>query len=331
MLSATSRRFIGAIAMVATLAPSAAGAAPPDAPRRDPLATARDLFVQAEHDEDAGLWQDALDTLRQVALVKLTAGVRYHIALCEEHLDMLVNALDDFTAAKAQAVIERAEDVLRLVDNELETLGPRVPRLAIHLTPEDPEATVTLDGADLDLARIGESRALNPGVHRIEAHAPGGRTASVTVTMRERDATALEIAIPPLPPPGPPPAPKAAPRTERVANPRDEAPVRVETLAAALVAVAFAGGGLGAYVAAGRAHDHAVSSCAVVTDRSSDPCEAQKNMVRAWDWAAAGGWAGAAIATGFAVYWGTRPARDHGASSLSWGIGVGSVGVRGTF
>jgi len=59
------------------------------APSEGELQSARELFAAAERDEDAGSWADARGKLERVAALKLTAGVRYHLALCDEHLGHL--------------------------------------------------------------------------------------------------------------------------------------------------------------------------------------------------------------------------------------------------
>jgi hypothetical protein len=101
----------------------AAGPSPED------LRAARELFASAEKDEDAGKWSDALDKLGRVAQVRSTSGVRYHIALCEEHLGRLAHALDDYVQAEIQARNDGAQDVLRLVGGRVGQLKDRVPRL----------------------------------------------------------------------------------------------------------------------------------------------------------------------------------------------------------
>jgi hypothetical protein len=89
-------RLIGsalAALLAVTLLPSPCYAAPAG----DQVRAARRLFADAEKDEDASRWADALEKLRRVAQVKLTAGIHYHIALCEEHLGQLATALDQYT------------------------------------------------------------------------------------------------------------------------------------------------------------------------------------------------------------------------------------------
>ena len=94
--------------LAALVAPAAAAA-----PTESELRAARQLFAEAEHDEDAGRWPEALEKLRRVEQVKHTAGVRSHVALCEEHLGQLARALDDYASAEAEARADGANDVVR--------------------------------------------------------------------------------------------------------------------------------------------------------------------------------------------------------------------------
>src|SRR5579859_6139186 len=191
-----SLRTLARLAMVAAplstlLAPTAgAGEATPD----PTLSAARDLFLAAERDEDAGRWSEALDKLNRVAQVKLTPGVRYHTALCEEHLGRLVAALNDYKVAAEQARVEKAGDVLRLVDRRVADSAERVPRITIILVPSLPEATVRLDGRPI---ATGEAVLADPGTHSIDADAPGRRTSVTTVTVEERDATRIQLTLEP--------------------------------------------------------------------------------------------------------------------------------------
>ncbi|MCL2448822.1 MAG: hypothetical protein FWD17_07745 [Polyangiaceae bacterium] len=302
-------------------------------PSRAELAAARDVFAQAERDEDDGRWQDALDKMRQVALVKTTAGVEYHIALCEEHLGLLVSALADFEQARSRAETEHAKDVQHLVGGALDQLAPRVPRLTLHVTPENVATEVTIDGNAL-VGALGEARPIDPGAHTIEARAPGWQPASLVVTMHEHDARSIEIPLVAEPPPAPtPPAGETgAPPAPRRAVPFAWTPARVGAAIATATAAGLAGAGVGAYFMAGNALDRGMTTCAAVVTRSPNACDLQKTTVRAWDWAAAGAWAGAALSTGLAVFLWTRPAKGtSSAASVSWVAGPGTMSIRGSF
>jgi hypothetical protein len=292
------------------------------APTDDELQAARDLFSQAERDEDANHWQDAIDKLGRVAQVKLTAGVRYHVALCEERLGRLATALQAYLTAEDQAAHTDAQDVLRLVGTQLTSLMPRVPRLALQVAPNLPDATVTLDGATVEHTRLGGAFPIDPGIHRIEARAPGRAPTTVALTIQEGDVTFLRMSLLPL---------AAADSATRPAEPEALPPASSAPLASAIAATAGAGilvgVGVGAYVAAGAAHSDAVRECAQVTS-----CDVQKQAVRAWDWAAFGAWAGAASSATLAFYlWNRHATEGTAPGAARVVVGPGSLGVAGSF
>ena len=301
---------------------------------------ARQLFADAEKDEDAGRWNDALVKLRRVAQVKLTAGIHYHIALCQEHVGQLATALDEYTSADMQARSESATDVLRLVGKRIADLGPRVPGLTIRLVPSVADATVTLDGAKLSPAVLGTALPVDPGEHHIEAGAADRPTTMRTVTMHERDVTVVDL---PLAEPSPPPSvvlPAATSRPDPAGGPApsppeatgDNGPSRPSRGGAILAtggAVVLAGGGVAAFLAAGSAHTRAVSQCAALVSTSPDACDSEKNGVRSWDFTAAGVWLGAAAATTVAIILWARPSTS--ATSAQLVFGPGSMILRGGF
>ena len=306
-------------------------------PSEAELRAARDRFAEAEKDEDAGRWSDALEKVQRVAEVKLTSGVRYHLALCEEHLGHLVAALEAFGDAKTQAKADGARDVLRLVGKQLDELGPRVPRLTVRITPADAAAIVTLDGNLLPASSVGAPFPVDPGVHRLEARAAQKTTAAAMVTLHERDVTSIDLvlgepAATPLPPPPPLAAPAPAPRAALTiapvaatdaAGPSERS--RTGALIATAGAVALAGWGLTAFVLAGNAVTSGEEECA----QQHPPCDAQKTAVRAWDFTAAGSWVGAAAVGTLAVVLWTRPRSAAPNAALT--IGPASIGVRGQF
>lgn len=328
------------------------------APTASDLQAARELFAQAEKDEDAGRWQDALEALRRVAQVKLTAGVRYHIALCEEHLGQLVGALADYEVAQTQARAEHAQDVLRLVGKQVATLNSRVPSLTIHVVPELPDERVWLDGQPLAHTMVGVAMPVDPGVHRIEATAPQRPTSTATITLHERDATVLDVKLgeprtepppaetmattsPPSTPPGGAPtiaAPVATSRplvptaTDSTPSTAQSAPLhapRSGAIIATAAAVVLAGGGVAAYLLADDAVASGQRDCLAT---SFGPCDGEKNTVRAWDWVAAGAWVGAATAATIAILLWTKPSHHSTLpASARLLVGPASLGVGGRF
>jgi hypothetical protein len=331
------------LALTLTLAPSSAQAAPAEGDVR----VARRLFADAEKDEDAARWADALDKLRRVARVKLTAGIHYHIALCEEHLGQLATALDEYTSAEGQARAENAQDVLAIVGKRIADLGPRVPRLTLRLVPDVPDAAVALDGTNLPAAVLGTALPVDPGEHRIEVTAPDRPSTTQNVTLRERDMTVLDVrladvrvvqAVPPPAssaaiapsPPLVPGSPAALP-AEPLAAARG--PSRTGAAVATVGTVVLAGGGIAAFLLAGSAHTTAVAECREVPSLAPGACESQKNSVRAWDFTAAGAWLGAAgVGTVAVIAW-AHPGSQRASSGASaqMVVGLASLGLAGRF
>jgi hypothetical protein len=201
------KRPWGQVAVVAAWLPSAAFAGGPQAepaPTEAQLAAARGLFMEAERDEDALRWQEALEKLTRVSSIKLTPGVRYHRALCEEHLGQLVEALRDYKAAALQAREENAADVLRLVDKRVLDASARIPQLTIVIVPSLPNVRVRLDGLPV---REAVALPVDPGTHQVDAEAPGHIPSTQTITLEERASTSLEVKLDPTSPPSSAPAP----------------------------------------------------------------------------------------------------------------------------
>ncbi len=347
-LRTPGRLALAALPVFTLIAQTAAAA---DAPSDAQLSAARDLFVSAEKDEDAQRWSDALEKLQRVAQVKLTPGVQYHTALCEEHLGRLVAALNDYKAAADQARAENANDVLRLVDRRIADSTERVPRIVIVLVPSLPDATVRLDGQPIT---PGEAVLADPGTHAIDVSAPGRTPPPTLVTVQEHDTTRLEVKLGPTPPPPPAPAAKVeAPRPEPspvVLENGGSSKERTVAIVAAVGAVGLAAAGFGAYLVAGMKHTDSVQACAQVVSHQPDACDDQKNAVRAWDWAGVGAWAAAAAAGSVAVvsllrlHHETRRVARRGAvrpdgadgetvpsPSTRVVLGPASMGIEGTF
>jgi hypothetical protein len=325
------------VCAMALVAPRALAAGPTDAQ----VQAARELFVAAEQDEDAKRWPEALEKMRRVAQVRLTAGVRYHVALCEENVGELLAALADYTVAENQAKHDNAQDVLALVGPRLSKLNGRVPRLTLHVEGDPGDLEVRLDGVIVSKGMWGVAIPVDPGQHKITAVAAGYLPFDRGVPMAERDNTLVEVAVtvrstaaPPVSTPlstPPAPAPPTSPSPPLPATAGDSAPTHSHTTAivATVGSVVFLGGGFASYFVAGSAHDSAVTTCAGrVTS-----CDDLKHGVQLWDALALSGWiASAALATVAVISW-ASPSGDSAPppSAATLYLGPGSLGLRGSF
>jgi hypothetical protein len=208
--------------LILTLASSVAQADPSAAE----LASARDMFSEARRAEDAGRWAEALVKLKAIANVKLTPQVRFHLGLCQEHTGHLVEALNSFELARAEATEQGVGAVMDEARDHAASVRSRVPKLLIVL-PAGADAKVEVDGQAISSGLLARPLPFDPGRHTISASAPG-QAFSHEVTISERDEKRIDVvftavpvapapkvaAAPPAPaspsPPSSPPAPTAS-------------------------------------------------------------------------------------------------------------------------
>ncbi|MDB4993727.1 MAG: hypothetical protein JWM74_1159 [Myxococcaceae bacterium] len=303
-------------------------------PTQADLQMARDLFGKAEKDEEAKDWSAALEKLRRAYAVKSTAGLRFHIAVCEENLGQLVDALHDYEAAEELAKADKTEkgkQVLAVIAEPLLAIRARVPHLKLTLPADVTDGEITLDGKKLPKEEAANAVALEPGPHRVEASAPGRTPFATTMTLKEREVTSLEIKLPPIAVAAPvAPTPAGGAGTGNAVMPPDEARKTRSRTGAILVtggAVVLAVGGLGAFLLADSAQGDARAECA-----RTGACDGAKSTVRVWDTVALGAWIGAAAAAGYAIILWSKPSHDdHAASPARVRVGAGSLHLEGSF
>lgn len=302
-----ARRDVAAVALVA--AALVAGApTPARAQSASDLAAARDLFAKAEKDEAKHDYAAALDALRRAGAIKMTPGIRFHIALCEENTGDIVKALADYVAAQEHARAENNQDVLDVVGDAIEQLRPRVPTVKI-VVPDDvgSHARVKLDGKDVPPSGWGVVIPLEVGPHVVEASAPGRATYRASIAAKEHEATVLDVRLAPAPIAPAPAVRTATPAAPRSSDDRGEsapsgdARTRTGAVAFTVATVVLVAGGVGAFAFAGSAQSDAREACAV------GACDADKTKVRTWDAVALGSWVAAAAAGTIAIVLWTRP------------------------
>jgi tetratricopeptide (TPR) repeat protein len=292
-------------------------------PTPSEVQAARELFKKAEADEDAGKWEEALDKVKRAISVKPTPGLRYHIALCEEKLGRLVEALADYTAADQMAREQNNKDVIDAVAEPLKTLRIRVPTLTIEV-PAAQGSEVELDGKPIAQGVYGVAMPVEAGTHKVTARAPGKRPFSTQVTLHEREAdtaTVKWIDLPPIV------APNDGHETPEKPVETKSGPVKVGAIVATAASAVLLGVGIGAFVAADGAHSDLATQCPLLTN-----CDDLRNKVRAWDWVALGSWIGAAgVAVVAIVLWVKPSATSSAPSSARIELRPGGFALTGSF
>lgn len=164
------------------------------------LEQGRALYRDGLSLEAAGDWAGALQKFEQVARVRLTPQVRFHIARCKEYLGRWTEALGDYRLAEYEATQIGAKEQSQIAEARA-LLEERVPKLVINAVDGSQVSRLSLDGVELGRSRLGAQLAVNPGPHRITVVYTGGASRNVDVNVQER---ALEHVRLPLSPEGPP-------------------------------------------------------------------------------------------------------------------------------
>jgi len=152
------------------------------------IALARRLFTEARAAEDAKDWPLATAKLREAISIKETAGLRFHLAYCEEQQSMLVEALVDYERSQ-DLTAGTNDDLRKQVPAKRESLHKRIPTITLLTPPNSPSnAILTVDGHPLPAAALGKPIPLNPGRHALVVSAPDYAPFTTEVFLNETDA-----------------------------------------------------------------------------------------------------------------------------------------------
>jgi hypothetical protein len=188
-------RLAPALALGAALALASPSAA---AQTSDDLTHARQVFNEAKQHEAKGEWAEALENLKQVATVKMTPQVRFHIALCEENLGRLVSAIKgyDLATEEAQLAGAAAIEVFTNAPVRAATLRGRVAKLTLDVKGQVVTSKITLDGRALGPKELGAEILVDPGDHTIEVRDDAGNsTFHRSLTLSQKGASTVEVPV----------------------------------------------------------------------------------------------------------------------------------------
>lgn len=210
--------LLAALLVVASVSTSAVVRAGDPDPALEAL---RKRFREGIALEEKGQWPQARAVFKEIAEQKMSAQVRFHLALCDARTQKLKSAREGFEEALrlAKADPDAARDVLDNAPGLLAEVEERLPRLVLVGAADRPTGVV-IDGEDAGTVRGKLEVALDPGKHTI-ALSRGGRDAKPFRTISVAERERLEIELPkeearddegPAEPP-PPPPPKPEPDT----------------------------------------------------------------------------------------------------------------------
>lgn len=176
-------------------------------PSRAELEKAKALFGEGLKFEREGNWKEALERFRAVGAIKMTANVRFHIALSLENLGELPDALTQFEAALKQANEEVATQVVNAIPSHLDKLRADLGRITIKAAEPTPGLKVEIDGKPVELDTVV---GVAPGKHRITAKAPGAEASTVDLEIAKGTERTITVELPKVPEKQDEPPPPAA-------------------------------------------------------------------------------------------------------------------------
>jgi hypothetical protein len=212
-------------ALVVAALLAAASLAAPRAARADVVdvqtrATARKLGTEGMALYDQGDYAGALQkfTLANKLVPAPTLALR--AARCLVRLGRLVEASEKYleiqrTELDPKVLAVQRKAVAEAI-TEREKILPMIPTLVVAVQGERGDSlTVSVDGASVPIALLGERRAIDPGTHRVEVQRGSEPPIVRQVNVDAGEASRIDVPLPPLPPPPkPPPPPEVDPITK---------------------------------------------------------------------------------------------------------------------
>jgi hypothetical protein len=189
----TRKKFACLAAVVALGLPTSAFSSDPGPSE---IAVARRLFDEAKTAEEAKDWTIAVSKLREAISIKETAGLRFHLAYCEEQQGMLVEALVDYERADDLSM-EKDEELRSQIPARRTSLQKRIPTVTLLFTRDPARSRLTVDGQPRAPTSFGKPIPLNPGKHAFGVVSPGFAAFAIELTLKEGDAVVTNVVLTP--------------------------------------------------------------------------------------------------------------------------------------
>jgi hypothetical protein len=191
-------------------------------PREQQLAQA--LFDEGRQLMEQKRYPEACPKLAESQRLDPGGGTLLNLAVCHEKEGKIATAHAEYHEALSIAIRDARKDRQDLARERIAAIEPRIPRVTVTVAAAaDVEGLdVKLDGLGLRRAAWGVAAPVDPGLHRIEATAPGRAPWSVSVPVEVKDRKVIEVPV--LAPEGQPsvsaPVPVTAPpAAENVVGP----------------------------------------------------------------------------------------------------------------
>ena len=134
------------------------------------VATARELFRDGARLAQNEQWQEALDAYERSMALRPSHLTRYGIAVCQERLGRLVEAMENLRIFLGSRHDRSTIDYVPTARDLLSNVEKRVGRIKVVVPGNPRGVSVKVDDKPLPEAAIGVFRLTDPGQRKLEAH-----------------------------------------------------------------------------------------------------------------------------------------------------------------
>lgn len=147
---------------------------------------------------EQGRAADACPRFEESERLEPGLGTRFHLANCYEKLGKLASAHSLYLDVAAEAAQRKQADREKVARERARAVEPRLSRLTIEVPfASSPALRVERDGTPIGSAQWGLPVPVDPGVHRVNASAPGREPWAAEVSIPS-DAGVTRVNVPPL-------------------------------------------------------------------------------------------------------------------------------------
>jgi hypothetical protein len=160
-------------------------------------AAARTLFNEARTLSAAGKFAEACPKFEESLRLNRGIGTQFNLADCWEKVGRIASAWGQFLEVAAGARAAGQPDREQVARDRAAALEPKLPRLVIEVAAAPPGLEVKRDGVVVGAAVFTTPVPMDPGLHVVEATAPGKRPWKGEVTVPSQPGT-VSIRVPEL-------------------------------------------------------------------------------------------------------------------------------------
>jgi hypothetical protein len=152
-------------------------------------------------DSDAVTKNDTCDPLRAKVSTNNTAPNREDLAICEESLGKLIDALRDSQKALELGIQSRDSAVMASARTRVKNLLDKIPKVTFSVDTSQPlqRLMVTFDGRAVPLDALHKKFSVDPGRHEVAASAtdPAGHALQQTTVVTLSESQFITVPIRP--------------------------------------------------------------------------------------------------------------------------------------